>query len=218
MTEGQGFAPGRHIAPVRFLIFAAVLIAAGGGAWAAGCDPRTALLLGFDAAALAFLFSIVPLLSADADADAMRRRSQGNDANRAGLLAISALLSLVILFTVGALIADPGSLGRGSVLLIIATLALAWLFANMVFTLHYAHLFYLQAKGHDLGGLDVPGMKEPDYWDFLYFSFTLGMTFQTSDVSVTGAHMRRVALGHCLAAFLFNMGILAFTVNALGGL
>ncbi len=216
MTAKRGFVPGRHIAPVRFLIFAAVLIAATGAASAMGCDPRTASLLGFDAAALIFLVSIVPLLSADADA--MRQRSQDNDANRVGLLAISALLSLVILFTVGALIADPGSLGRRDVVLIVATLALAWLFANMVFTLHYAHLFYLQAKGHDLGGLEVPGTREPDYWDFLYFAFTLGMTFQTSDVSVTGAHMRRVALGHCMAAFLFNMGILAFTVNALGGL
>ncbi|WP_312846649.1 DUF1345 domain-containing protein [Sphingopyxis sp. PET50] len=146
------------------------------------------------------------------------RRSQDNDANRAGLLAISALLSLVILFTVGALIVSPGTLDRGDIVLIVATLTLAWLFANMVFTLHYAHLFYLQEGKHDRGGLEVPGTDEPDYWDFLYFAFTLGMTFQTSDVSVTGGHMRRVVLGHCMAAFLFNMGILAFTVNALGGL
>ena len=216
MTAKRGFAPGRHIAPVRFLTFAAVLVAISGGALAWGCDTRTALLLGFDAAAAVFLVSIVSLLSGDADA--MRQRSEDNDANRASLLAISVLLSLVVLFAVGALIADPGSLGRGDVILIIATLVLAWLFANMVFTLHYAHLFYLRVKGHDRGGLDVPGTHEPDYWDFLYFAFTLGMTFQTSDVSVTAAHMRRVVLGHCMAAFLFNMGILAFTVNALGGL
>jgi uncharacterized membrane protein len=216
MTAKPGFAPGRHIAPARFLIFVAVLIAATSAAYAAGCDPRTALLLGFDAAAFVFLVSVVSLFRADADA--MRQRSQDNDANRAGLLALSALLSLVVLFTVGALIADPSSIGRNGVVLIIATLALAWLFANMVFTLHYAHLFYLQMKGKDWGGLEVPGTDEPDYGDFLYFAFTLGMTFQTSDVSVTGVHMRRVVLGHCMAAFLFNMGILAFTVNALGGL
>lgn len=216
MTGRRPFTPGRHIAPVRFLVFGAVLIVAVGGAYALGCAMRSALLAGFDAAAFVFLASIVPLLSADAAA--MRRRSQDNDANRASLLAISALLSLVILFTVGALIASPGDLGGGDVVLIVATLVLAWLFANMVFTLHYAHLFYRQAKGSDRGGLEVPGTHEPDYWDFLYFAFTLGMTFQTSDVSVTGAHMRRVVLGHCMAAFLFNMGILAFTVNALGGL
>jgi uncharacterized membrane protein len=216
MAQPKVFAPGRHIAPVRFLIFAAVLIVATGGAAALGYDAPTALLLGFDIAAAVFLVAVVSLLSSDADT--MRRQAEANDANRAGLLAISALLSLVILFTVGALIADPGSLGRNDVILIVATLALAWFFANMMFTLHYAHLFYLQVKGRDQGGLDAPGTREPDYWDFLYFAFTLGMTFQTSDVSVTGAHMRRVVLGHCLAAFVFNMGILAFTVNALGGL
>lgn len=216
MAGRPRFAPGRRVAPARFLVFAAVLIAVSGGVAALGYDPRTALLAGFDAAAFVFLASVVPLLSGDADA--MRRRSEANDANRAGLLAISVLLSLVVLFAVGVLIADPGSLGRGDVVLIVVTLVLAWLFANMVFTLHYAHLFYLREKGHDRGGLEVPGAGEPDYWDFLYFAFTLGMTFQTSDVSVTGAHMRRVVLGHCMAAFLFNMGILAFTVNALGGL
>lgn len=216
MARPEAFAPGRHIAPVRFLIFAVALVVASGGASAFGYDPRTAFLLGFDIAAAVFLGSVVALLSSDADT--MRRHAEANDANRAGLLAISALLSLVILFTIGALIADPGSLGHRDVVLVVATLALAWIFANMVFTLHYAHLFYLQVKDRDQRGLDVPGTQEPDYWDFLYFAFTLGMTFQTSDVSVTGAHMRRVALGHCLAAFVFNMGILAFTVNALGGL
>lgn len=208
-------AVGRQIAPLRFLIFAAVLIAAGGGAAALGCDPRTALLTGFDIAALTFLVAVLPLLKADPDR--MRRTAESNDANRAGLLAITVLLSLVILFAVGTLIAGPGALNRGDIVLIVATLALAWLFANMVFTLHYAHLYYLQPDGRDRGGIEVPGVREPGYWDFLYFSFTLGMTFQTSDVSITGAHMRRVVLGHCMAAFVFNMGILAFTVNALGG-
>ena len=54
--------------------------------------------------------------------------------------------------------------------------------------------------------------------DFVYFSFTLGMTFQTSDIAITGAHIRKVVLGHTAAAFLFNMGVLAFVVNALGAL
>ena len=114
-------------------------------------------------------------------------------------------------------IASPGKLGRCDVVLIVATLALAWLFANMVFTLHYAHLYYLQKDGRDQRGIEVPGVHEPGYWDFLYFAFTLGMTFQTSDVTISGPHMRRVVLGHCMAAFIFNMGILAFTVNAIGG-
>ncbi len=82
----------------------------------------------------------------------MRRRAEFNDANCVGLLAITVLLSLVILFAVGTLIASPGTLGRCDVVLIVATLALAWLFANIVFTLHYAHLYYLQKEGRDQAG------------------------------------------------------------------
>lgn len=215
MARSPAFEPGRHLAPTRFLLFALILLLVAGGMVAMGGTPRTALLVGFDAAALLFLLSVVPLLGATPDA--MRRLAESNDANRVGLLAISVLLTLVVLFAVGTLIAGRQALGRGDIVLIVATLALAWLFANLVFTLHYAHLYYSQDKGKDRGGLDVPGVKEPDYGDFLYFSFTLGMTFQTSDVTITGAHMRRVALAHCMAAFVFNMGILAFTVNAIGG-
>ncbi|RYD45078.1 MAG: DUF1345 domain-containing protein [Sphingomonadales bacterium] len=208
-------AVGKYIAPARFLVFPFVMVAAGGAALASNIDPRAAFLIGFDVAALIFLCTVAPLLSANADQ--MRRRAEFNDANRVGLLAITVLLSLVILFAVGTLIATPGKLDRADVALIIATLALAWLFANIVFTLHYAHLYYLQKDGCDQAGIEVPGVHEPGYWDFLYFAFTLGMTFQTSDVTISGAHMRRVVLGHCMAAFIFNMGILAFTVNAIGG-
>ncbi len=208
-------AVGHRIAPARFLIFAAALVVVGGGASALGGDSRAALLIGFDVAAFIFLCSLAPLLKADPEQ--MRRTAEQNDANRAGLLAIAVLLSLVILFAVGTLIATPGTLARADIVLIVATLALAWLFANMVFTLHYAHLFYLQKDRRDQAGIEVPGVLEPGYWDFLYFAFTLGMTFQTSDVTISGAHMRRVVLGHCTAAFVFNMGILAFTVNAIGG-
>lgn len=206
---------GTRIAPARFILFAAIFVAGCAAAAAIGWHPRTMLLVGFDLAAFLFLCAAVPLLGADADR--MRRTAESNDTNRTGLLAISVLLSLVILFAVGTLVASPETLHRRDIALIVTTLALSWLFANLVFTLHYAHLYYLQSGGSDRGGLEIPGARDPDYWDFLYFSFTLGMTFQTSDVTITAPHMRRVALGHCMAAFIFNMGILAFTVNAIGG-
>jgi uncharacterized membrane protein len=65
-------------------------------------------------------------------------------------------------------------------------------------------------------GLDFPGTPEPDYWDFVYFAFTCGMAFATSDVQVTSKHMRRLVTVHSLAAFAFNIGVLAFTINVLG--
>lgn len=207
---------GKRIAPKRFLVFGAILVLATVAACTIGAEARIALLIGFDAAAVVFLGAALPLLRADAAA--MRRTSEHNDANRPALLAITVLLSMVILVAIGTLVARPESPHWADITLIVATLILTWLFANTVFTLHYAHLFYLQSAGKDQRGLEVPGVQDPSYWDFLYFSFTLGMTFQTSDVTIQGAHIRRVVLAHCMAAFLFNMGILAFTINALGGL
>ena len=100
----------------------------------------------------------------------------------------------------------------------IATLVLAWLFSNIVYALHYAHLYYRRGKdGKDRGGIDFPGTPEPDYSDFIYFAFTLGMTFQTSDSNITSGGMRSVVVFHCFAGFVYNIGVLAFTINVLGG-
>ena len=92
-------------------------------------------------------------------------------------------------------------------------------FANSVYALHYAHVYYTRnaETDGDLGGIDFPGTKAPAYDDFLYFAFTLGMTFQTSDTNITASGIRRVALLHSFAAFLFSIGLIAFTINVIGG-
>ena len=99
--------------------------------------------------------------------------------------------------------------------LVITTLILAWLFSNTIYAIHYAHLAYIQPDAGDCG-LEFPGTKQPSYWDFVYFAYTLGMTFQTSDVTITDERIRRVVTVHCFAAFVFNIGVLAFTINVLG--
>jgi len=119
---------------------------------------------------------------------------------------------------VGVEVMQHGRIGDGVIALVLATLALAWLFSNTVYAMHYAHIFYLaNDHGEDSGGLDFPETPEPRYWDFLYFAFTLGMTFQTSDVAVNSSAIRQTVLFHCLAAFVFNLGVIAFTINVLGG-
>jgi uncharacterized membrane protein len=100
---------------------------------------------------------------------------------------------------------------------------LSWGFAHLLFAIHYAHAFYDDSPtAHDpkavARGLEFPGEKDPDYWDFLYFSFVVGMTCQVSDVQVTGRLMRRLTLGHGIIAFLFNTVILALSINLLAGL
>ncbi len=205
-----------RLAPPRFLIFAVVFVAVSAALVLLLEDRRLALLLGFDVAALVFLVSVLPVL--DENTREMRQRAAKNDANRVAMLAITVLLSIVILFAIGTLIASKQALHWQGLTLVIGTLALTWVFANTVFALHYAHLYYLPGKEGDRGGLRIPHAETPDYWDFFYFSFTLGMTFQTSDIAITGAHIRKVVLGHTAAAFLFNMGVLAFAVNSLGAL
>ena len=215
MFEDLRLLLGRKIAPPRFLLFGAIFIISAIAGAQLG-RPNQALLEGFDIAALVFLVSVFPLLNDSAGA--IRLSAQKNDANRPVLLSITVLLSIVILFSVGTLISDKESLHWQGLVLVVGTLALTWLFANTVFALHYAHLYYLPEDTGDRGGVEFPDTKEPDYCDFLYFCFTLGMTFQTSDVSIGCAHIRKVVLLHSMAAFIFNMGILAFTINALGGL
>ena len=206
---------GRRIAPPSFIAFFAVF-ALGAVALPGPLGLGRATMLAFDIAAAIFLAIVAPLLRSG-DRDAMRARAKTNDANRTILLVLTFLTMLAILTSVARELG--GHVGRAGVVLVIATLALAWLFTNTVYALHYAHLFYgdRDATGDDDGGLDFPKTPEPDYWDFVYFSFTLGMTFQTSDVEMSNGPMRRVATGQCLAAFVFNLGVLAFTINVLGG-
>lgn len=213
---------GTRIAPVRFLAFLGVFVAVALGWRTAGRgDWSDALTLGFDAAAALFLISLIPILR-DRDTARLRRHARDNDANRVLVLVITVAIVLAVLAAVtgelpAAARGDPGALAR-----LIATLVLAWLFANAAYALHYAHLYY--GSGHpgddgpDRQGLDFPGKAAPDFADFLYFAATLGMTFQTSDVTITAPHMRRVVTGHALIAFVFNLGIVALVINALGGL
>ena len=213
MATTQGI--GNRIAPPRFILFVLLLIA-GDAVGASLLGLRHGLMAGFDVAAAFFLLSLLPLLHSDAAG--MRTTSERNDANRALLLGLSGAVVAVILVTVAAELVDRRAAEGWSKALVIATLTLAWLFSNTVYALHYAHLYYSHGEeGIDRGGIDVPRTPEPDYGDFIYFAFTLGMTFQTSDSNITSSAMRRVVVAHCFAGFVYNIGVLAFTINVLGG-
>ncbi len=200
---------GQKLAPPRFIMFVLVLIIAVGAAWRP-LDPARAFITGFDIASAIFLLSLVPLLRASSAAE-MRRHALENDANRVVLLGVATVISLAILVAVAI---ELGAKGGPNVALVVATLALAWLFGNTIYALHYAHLYYL--KGSE-GGLGFSGKdKTPEYSDFIYFAFTLGMTFQTSDTAVETRQLRRIVTVHSLAAFVFNIGVLAFSINVLG--
>jgi len=206
---------GKRIAPPRFIAFVVLTIVAGLFAvprlgWAQGS------MAGFDLAALVFFVSISPLFNDRADE--MRQSAKKNDANRAGLLVITGIVMGVVLAAVSSELMQKERPHTNGIALIIGTLGLAWLFSNVIYALHYAHIFYTgSGGGKDMRGIEFPETDEPDYWDFLYFSTCLGMTFQVSDMNITAGGVRKVVMFHCLAAFVFNLGIIAFSINVLGG-
>ena len=203
---------GNMIGAWRFIMFAFLLFAGiiPAGEWLA--SRWLGIIAAFDVAAIAFLASCMPLLSID-DPKTIEATAKKNDAARTVLLVVTAIVMAVLLIAVAAetVGAHPQPLTKW---LIVLTLIIAWLFSNSVYALHYAHMAYIHPPT-GCEGFRFPGTAEPVYWDFVYFAFTCGMAFATSDVEVTDQSIRKVVTFHCLAAFAFNIGVLAFTVNLL---
>jgi uncharacterized membrane protein len=108
------------------------------------------------------------------------------------------------------------ALGAFASLVAIVTIVLSWAIVHTAFSLHYAHEFY---RGKKPGGLQFPSgdaHAEADYWDFVYFSFVIGMTAQVSDVGITDKIIRRTATVHGIISFVFNTALIALMVNIAG--
>lgn len=102
----------------------------------------------------------------------------------------------------------------------IAGMLFSWILVHTIFAIRYAHIFYGDHKtlpNVHAGGLDFPEDKKPEFLDFAYFSFVLGMTFQVSDVAVTSKRIRRLAMFHGLISFGFNTIMIALTINLIAG-
>lgn len=209
-----------HVAPPRFVLFVGILAVTALGwhfphrkPWVEG------LVIGYDLGALAFALSLWPL-TRDHGAQVMRVHAAQNDSNRGIVLAITGISMLTIMAAIGAELPAARHGALIPIVKLIVTLALTWFFTNLIFALHYAHMHYMpctMGDGVDRGGFEFPGTREPDYWDFFYFSFTAGMSFAASDVNVTRGGVRRIVVLQCLLSFLFNIGVLAFSINVLAG-
>jgi len=128
------------------------------------------------------------------------------------LVVASAAASFVAIFAeLASLTGKREPLALGLVITAI-TVALSWTFTHVVFTLHYAHVYY-KPDDDGPGGLHFPGDRAPDYKDFLYYSFVIGCACQTGDVATISPTMRRLTLVHGIVAFAFNTAILALTIN-----
>ena len=190
--------------------------------------PARGVLIGFDAGVVTYIIFMLILLRGS-DTDDMRARGKAYDPDHHILLLVALLIVIVVLVAVGVELTGAGRNKGAAVALAGITLLLAWLFSNLLFALHYAHRYYrprdddqrgdsAEADDPDTGGLDFPGDGKPDYGDFAYFAFVLGMTFQVSDVDITDKAMRRLATYHGMAAFLFNIIVVALSVSLIGNL
>jgi uncharacterized membrane protein len=212
-----------HVIASRRRLTAGVLV--GIAIWLAhplGRHGATRIILAWDGGTFAFLLLALHLFLSER----INRMEQDAQAQEEGEWTVFALTLAAILLSLAAIFSAftglkdvPAAVRNLRIALVVVTLVLSWLMTQITFALRYAHEFYSRDPGTRIeGGLDFPGTKRPDYLDFVYFAFVLGMTFQVSDVQITSRKLRRLATLHGVVGFLFNTVILALVVNLAAGL
>jgi len=180
-------------------------------------DPSIALVAAGDIFFLVFLGAMLAMAFAT-DIDGLRRRAKVEDEG----------IVVIVVLTIGAIAFSFASifsiLNGGAdrplrhLLTALVSIPLGWAVLNTLFAFHYSRLYYAPegdegGKSEDAGGLDFPDTPEPCIWDFFYFAFVIGATFQTSDVGIRTTDFRVVAMFHSIASFIFNTVLLALAVN-----
>ena len=179
---------------------------------------HTRAIASWDLGALAYL-GLAWMLIGRTDARATRDHALSQD--QSGYV--------IFLFVVGAACASTVAIGfvAGTIrdlpfwartwhlMLTITALVSSWLLIQTVFAFHYAHRYYAGPHGEPAAtaSLQFPGGREPDYLDFAYYAFVVGMTSQVSDVAVASRSMRRLTMIHGILAFMFNIAVLALSIN-----
>lgn len=178
--------------------------------------PVLRAVTAWDIGSLVFLLitAISFLQTQDHDISFYAKRQEEGEWSVFALTLIGAIMSFTVIILFSHASSHKGYQGF-YVAFVVATLALSWLMTNVTFAYRYAHEYYsYDLGGNEVdGGIDFPKDNKPDYLDFIYFSFVLGMTFQVSDCNITAKKFRRLATLQGLIGFLFNAVILALTVN-----
>ena len=154
-------------------------------------------------------------------AQQIRAQAKVQDENRVVIFSIVLIATLAGLIAVIILIitkTENSSQSELKIPLAVAGMFLSWLLIHTTFTLRYAHIFYGNHREKpeiNAGGLEFPKEDKPDYLDFAYFSFNVGMTFQVSDVEVTSKRLRKLVLLHSLISFIYATIMIALTINVI---
>lgn len=179
-------------------------------------------LTGWNCGVLLYLVLIARIMLRS-DEHSIRRRAEMVDESRFIVLSVAILAICAsfagILIEVAAIRQKDTPYKGLHAALAGATIMLSWVLIHAIFAQHYAHEYFIErAKERELepddrAGLRFPGRQTPDYTDFLYFSFVIGVAAQTADVAITSRPMRRLNLIHCVLSFFFNATVLALTIN-----
>ncbi|HFF5456802.1 TPA: DUF1345 domain-containing protein, partial [Acinetobacter baumannii] len=189
-------------------------------AWLTSWKWSTILLASWNGSISLYLLHVWKLMRS-ADHSQMQQQAKKQDESKWVIMLIVLLaitMSLVAILVQLSQLPSGHYEKLGHVALALLTIISAWLFMHTVFALHYAHDFYMAlSRNEENGGLDFPGTEHPTYPDFLYFSYIIGTSAQTADVSITNKHMRLLNLFHAVLSFGFNTTILAICINVAAG-
>jgi uncharacterized membrane protein len=184
-------------------------------------------LIAWNTGTLLYIVSTLVSMSR-ATSTSIRWHAQATDEGRFVILLLvsfAAIAAVCAIFAQLAATKDLSGLPKGLHLSLAGlTILTAWFFIHLTFAQHYAHEYFDETKSCDgekaqlKGGVNFPETDEPDYWDFIYFSFIIGVAAQTADVSITSKAIRRTSLAHSILSFFFNSAILALTINIASGL
>jgi uncharacterized membrane protein len=190
-------------------------------------QPSTQSIATWDVFALCVL-SLAWLTITTTPPEKLRARAQMQDLSRTLIFIFVLIAACAGLFAVGFLFFGKKDMVQSPhfflhLLMGLIAVISSWMLVHTVFGLRYAHTYYGDPDGPlgprpHAGGLEFPGGREPDYMDFAYFSFVIGMTFQVSDVQITSRDFRKLVLLHGMLSFGFNTVILALTINTVSNL
>ena len=177
-------------------------------------------LIGWNVTIWLYLLMVIPAMN-KADHHRVREIAARQDDSAALVLCV---MTIGIGLTMAAVISELSGAGKAAggahglhYLFTGVTVLGSWLLLGVVYSFHYAHIYYNSKHAHPELTFPDDGL-EPNYWDFLYFSFTISVAVQTSDVCVMTRTMRKLVLSHSVIAFLFNLLILGLSVNMAAGL
>ena len=189
--------------------------------------PATRILIAWNISTWLYIAAAAVTMKRATD-KSMRRQAALADESRfivltlAVVAAIAGLAAIVV--QLGSVKDAQGMVKAFHISLASSTIISAWTFIHLMFAQHYAHEYFIERSSEPQlpddarGGLRFPGTEKPDFLDFLYFSFVIGVASQTADVEIWCKPIRRVCLFHCILSFFFNTTILALTINIGAGL